>query len=236
RRLRRAGGPSLARPPARGLVRPSWLTAGLSCERFLNLVLNYLVLILTPNNTPQSFAQTHPRASQARLHGRHRKAEHFACFPGGEILYVAQHEHSASASVQTFDGLAQGPPQLRAGVALLGVVAPVQALSPRHVPVVGLNQFVERDLPAWTPLAELHQGLIQGDAEQPGIEARSTPKASQDRISLDQSLLPHILGVLVVVGDVHRQPVNVLVVRADKTGESVGVPRPGGVHQYELVR
>src|SRR5439155_26233404 len=82
RRLQRAGRPSLARPPAQGsssqtggprlsLVRPSWVTAGLSCECFLNLVLNYLVFDLTAKNTPQSFAQTDPPASEARLHGRY---------------------------------------------------------------------------------------------------------------------------------------------------------------------
>jgi len=69
---------------------------------------------------------------------------------------------------------------------------------------VFLENIFERNMHDIAPLAQAHEGLVNGDARNPGGEASAALKLVEIAMSLEQRLLLGILGVLLVPGDAER--------------------------------
>ena len=75
----------------------------------------------------------------------------------------------------------------------------------------GLRYVVQRHATAVIALAQIHQPFIDGDARNPGGEARAALELVEMTVSFQKCLLSRVFGVLMVASDAQRQPVDALV-------------------------
>ena len=68
-----------------------------------------------------------------------------------------------------------------------------------------LENIFERHLDDAAPLAQAHQGFVNGDARNPSGETSAALKLVQIAMSLEERLLLSILGILLIPGDAEGQ-------------------------------
>jgi len=79
--------------------------------------------------------------------------------------------------------------------------------------------FIERNHLIAAALPQLHQRLVNGNADDPRIELRVAVKPIQIRVSLQKRVLQHVLGVFVVLRDVAGEPVDLPLILLNQSFE-----------------
>ena len=90
---------------------------------------------------------------------------------GTQFFDVAKYKNGAKSRFQALNGFVQDSADLLAGVLLLRIFVP-NGDFPDYGVFASVERLVERNRPVGLPLAELHQGFVDGDADNPGVKLR----------------------------------------------------------------
>jgi hypothetical protein len=182
-----------------------------------------LALLLLPEVPAEPLAQLKARAQQSGFYGGDAQAECLRSLFRGEIFNVAQGKDAAKAGRKTLNGLTKNVGEFGLVVLLLGVGAPLGEVA-RDGSFFGLNVLVHGDGFAGLALAQPHEALIDGDADEPGRELGVSLELVQLLVGLEECVLRNVFSVFTVLGNVLRHPEDLALVLPDQLLKCSRIP------------
>src|SRR5665213_1621526 len=119
--------------------------------------------------TRKFVAKLQAGAQQAALDRGHREIERLGGLFGRKTIHIAKREDSAVDRREAIHGFGENGVQFRLRETNFRVGIPRRDFAD-HCILAGIDLFVERNRPVALALAQLHQRLIDGDANDPRVK------------------------------------------------------------------
>ena len=104
-----------------------------------------------------------------------------------------------------------------------------------HLVFAGIDGLIDWHRPVRSPLAQLHQSLIDRDPDQPRVEFGASLEVAEMGISLQESFLQDIFRIVIVLRDLLGHPEHAAIIVPDQFRKCVCITRLGAGNQGRFV-